>query len=131
MNAFILESHAKSIDHASRGCLKRDYLKFRIELAIQLIGDYHSSKRAGRKQSEASAQLERLNPTLGLFPVQAEKKLECIVCITKRQKKGLTRKEFRHESIIKCSHCDVHLCVHKDRVSKTITHLFANRIIIV
>ena len=78
MNAFILESHAKSIDHASRGRSKRDYLKFHIDLAIQLIGDCHSRKHAGRKQSEASAQLERLNPTLGHYPVQAEKKLECI-----------------------------------------------------
>ena len=110
----MIESDDKPVDHARRGRSKRDYLKFRIELATELIGTFCSRKRA-RTTSQSSAQLERLNHTLGHFPVQADRKLDCVVCNKKRQKEGLSRAGFRHESIIKCSHYDVHLCVHKDR----------------
>lgn len=122
LNAYILDSYAHPVQHALRGRSKRDFLKFRIELATQLIGNFRSRKRAGRRTSDESANLERLNLSLGHFPVQAEKKLECIVCRTQRQKQKLSRSELRHESIIKCSHCNVHLCVHKDRPCFTKYH---------
>ena len=32
-----------------------------------------------------------------------------------REKKGLTRKEYRHETHMMCSVCGVHLCITKDR----------------
>ena len=118
-NAYVLESYARPVQHALRGRSKRDYLKFRIRLATQLIGGFSSRKRQGRRQSDQSMQQER---PLGHFPVQASKKLECIVCRTKRQKEQLSRRELRHESIIKCSHCDIHLCVHKDRQCFTKYH---------
>ena len=122
LNSYILESYARPLEHALRGRSKRDYLKFRIELATQLIGGFSSHKRRGRRQSDESMQQERLNLSLGHFPVQASKKLDCIVCRTKREKLHLSRAELRHESIIKCSHCNVHLCVHRDRPCFTKYH---------
>ena len=50
--------------------------------------------------------MERLNATLGHWPV---------VCSECRQKHGLPRQGNRHETRQKCSNCNVHLCVDKER----------------
>ena len=46
LNTYVIESDAKPVDHARRGRSKRDYLKFRIELATELIGTFCSRKHA-------------------------------------------------------------------------------------
>ena len=59
LNAYILESHARPVQHALRGRNKRDFLKYRIELAHLLIADFSSRRRqAGRRLSEDSMNLE-------------------------------------------------------------------------
>ena len=112
LNAHILEKHAKPLEHALRGRKKRDFLRFRIELAEELIGSFRSRKRSGRRRS---ADCERLKTELGHWPVQVRKKLECVVCNTKRSKLKLARSQYRHESRLKCSQCNVHLCIDQER----------------
>ena len=60
-------------------------------------------------------ELDRLNVQLGHRPIRVERKLECIVCATKRNKLNLTRQEMRHESRIKCSKCNGHLCIEENK----------------
>ena len=94
LNSYVLESHAKPVEHALRGHQKRDFLRFRIELAEALIETFQNRKRAGRRRSGESHQEERLNPELGHWPIQVSKKLECVVCNIKRQKQHLSRSEL-------------------------------------
>ena len=115
LNAYILDSHVRPLEHALRGRRKRDYLSFRIELAEQLIGTFRSRQRSGRRSSGEHAQAERLNPVLGHWPISTTNKLDCTVCTKRRHKLGLARAGNRHESRIKCSHCNVHLCVDQER----------------
>ena len=115
LNAYVLESHAKPLEHALHGRQKRDFLRFRVELAEQLIGSFRSRKRAGRRPSAESQQEERLKPELGHWPLQVHNKLECVVCNMKSSKQHLSRSEYRHESRFICSHCNVHLCIAEDR----------------
>ena len=112
LNAYILERHAKPLQHALRGRNKRDFLRFRLELAEQLIGTFRSRKRAGRRRSTES---DRLKPQLGHLPIQVANKLECVVCNTRRAKLKLTRSQLRHETRFKCTHCNVHLCIDQNR----------------
>lgn len=37
LNAYILEKHAKPLEHALRGRRKRDFLRFRIELEEEIL----------------------------------------------------------------------------------------------
>ena len=115
LNAYVLDSHVRPLEHALRGRKKRDYLSFRIELAEMLIGTFRSRQRAGRRVSAEHSQLDRLNPALGHWPVSATNKLDCVVCSLRRKKQGLPRAGNRHESRIKCCHCNVHLCVDQER----------------
>ena len=115
LNAYVLESHTKPLEHALRGRSKRDFLRFRLQLAEELIGSFRSRKRAGRRRSDEHEQAARLKPHHGHWPVQVTSKLDCVVCSTIRQKRKLPRGEMRHESRIRCSYCNVALCVHQDR----------------
>ena len=115
LNAYVLDSYYRTAQHQAQGRRKRDYLTFRLELAEELIGGFSSRKRAGRRRSDENQQLDRLNIELGHLPVAVQQKLECTVCNMKRQKLGMSRSQFRHESQIVCSVCKVHLCIHIDR----------------
>ena len=42
LNAYVLESHAKLVEHALQGRHKRDFLCFRLELAEELFGIFRS-----------------------------------------------------------------------------------------
>ena len=52
--------------HTPSGMLSED---IQSELATQLIGGFCSRKCVGRRQSDESAQQEKLNLSLGYFPV--------------------------------------------------------------
>ena len=84
-------------------------------MAHQLIGSFHFRQRARCPSSGERATAARLNVQLNHWPVQVEKKLECVVCNTKRTKQQLRRSEMRHESGFICSQCNVHLCISSDR----------------
>ena len=89
------------------------YLRFKLELAEQLIGDYR--KRAYKGRPRTTARETRLDTTLNHCPEYSEKLLECVVCNAVRQSKNLTRSQYRHETHLMCSLCGVHLCVAKGR----------------
>ena len=104
MNAFILNNATFPSLYAQRGHSKRDFLAFRLDVAKQLIGGFHSRRKsAGRPRSLEYQDVDRLNMQLGHWPVKVDKKLECVVCATKRNTLHLSRHEMRHESRIKCS----------------------------
>ena len=44
-------------------------------------------------------------------PGQVAKKLECVVCNTRRAKLKLTQSQVHHETRFKCTHCNFHLCI--------------------
>ena len=119
-NAFILNSITfPSLYRHS----KRDFLAFRLDVAKQLIGSFQSRQRsAGWPWSVEYQELDRLNVQLGHWPIRVERRLECIVCATKRNKLNLTRQEMHHEIRIKCSKCNVHLCIEENRECFTKYH---------
>ena len=119
-NAYLLERYSNSSLYIPRR--KQSYLSFRIDGANQLIGSYCFCLRAGRQRSAESDET-RLNPTLGHWPIQDTKKLECTACVTTREKLNLTRKDLRHETKTKCSHCKVHLCINNDRNCFKLYHI--------
>ena len=93
----------------------RDYLAFRIALAEELVGSFRGRRHIGRPRSLESQRLERLDTSLGHWPVVVQEKRVCVVCSKVREKRGLTRNQYRHESRVTCSVCKVHLCVTSER----------------
>ena len=110
LNSYIIEGFFRS-DHQSRGSKKKDLVAFRFELAEQLIGLYRGRKRPGRHRSH---EMDRLKPELSHLPV-AVTPHDCVVCSTKGRKQHLSRFEYRHKTNFVCSHCNVALCITKDR----------------
>ena len=95
---------------------KYDYLDFRYALAEELIGSFSSRARAGRPRSLDHQQAPRLDSSKSHLTIIDGPKRECVVCQKIREVKGLKReKGARHESQIRCSECDVHLCCTKER----------------
>ena len=102
-------------EHWSHRKMKHEgsFLRFKLELAEQLIGDYHG--RANRGRPRTAARDVRLDTTLDHCPEFNDKKLECVVCNAVRCKRNVSRSEYRHETHFSCSLCNVHLCISKDR----------------
>ena len=90
-----------------------DFLQFSLNLATQLIGTMKKSSR-GRTQSVDRTKLLRLDNSKGHLPGVAPR-CRCAVCCKVREKRDLTKHEYRHESCIKCSVCEVHLCLNEKR----------------
>ena len=111
LNAYILDCDLHPLQHSLCGRNKRDYLAFRLQLAEELIGGFTSRKRAGRPRSGDHLDCQRLTPDIGHWPQYCEKIRDCVVCSKKKAKFGSPR----HETHMKCSHCDVHLCVNRCR----------------
>lgn len=89
------------------------YLKFRITLAEQLVGSFTSRAPIGRPRRSLPCQ--RLDITLGHWSEVGDDKKDCVVCIEVRQRKGLTRSQYRHETRTVCMYCKVHLCNVRER----------------
>ena len=64
-----------------------------------LIGSYSGRKRAGHPQLEDKG--ERLNLSLGHFPVKSKDGRRCVVC---------NSHGVHHDTWCSCSVCKVHLC---------------------
>lgn len=62
LNTYILERHVKPLGHQLREHKKRDFMRFRTEVAEELIGTFRSRKRAGRRRS---SEMDRLKVELG------------------------------------------------------------------
>ena len=111
LNAYVLYKTVPSTSPVK----KVDYLHFRLGLAESLIGSFSSRKRVGRQRSEEHLAEDRLNKALDHWPENAGARRLCVVCSKHGQVHHLTRLECRHESNFRCSHCKVHLCIHKER----------------
>ena len=115
LNAYVLDGLAFPQLHAQRGSEKRDFLSFRLDVAMGLISSFRSKKRAGSPSSGEYSDLHRMDVQLGHWPVGTKWKAECVVCSTKRTKLHLQRSDCRHKSRVVCSYCNVHLCIDDDR----------------
>ena len=109
LNAYVLDKHIRT------GRARRDYLAFRIELAEALVGSFRGRARIGRPRSVSHQYELRLDATKRHWPVAAAVKRDCEVCMKVRTHHGWTRQQYRHESSIMCSECNVCLCVTRDR----------------
>jgi len=96
----------------NRSAKSPSYLHFRLELLHRLISGYHGRSRRGRPS--LSVYEPRLDQSLQHLPTYGSS-LECVVRNKVHEKRGLTRKEYRHETHMMCSVCGVHLCITKDR----------------
>ena len=94
---------------------KSDFLSFRLQIAEQLLYGYSSRKKAGHPRSSEYNNLTRLNIELGHWPIKVEEKKDCKLCAIRGNKQNLPRSEWRHQSRVKCSACDVHLCLENER----------------
>ena len=108
-NAYIIDQHDKV------GSKKGDFLFFRIALAEELIGTFTTRVHSAGRPRTTTVEEIRLDCPKPLLPVVDGPKLECVVCCKVREVRGLTRREYRHESQIQCSLCGVHLCVAASR----------------
>ena len=113
LNAYQLWKHARK--HWSRQKMKKkgSFLHFRLDLAEQLIGNYH--RKAYRGRPRTAAWEVRLDTTLDHCPEFNDKTLECVVCNAVRSKRNVGRSECRHETHFSCSLCNVHLCICMNR----------------
>ena len=113
LNAYIIQKDGRpSLDRK-----KHDYLEFRYALAKELIGSFSSrAVRVGRPRSLETQQALRLESTKSHLPIIDGPKRDCVVCLKVKEVRGLKReKGARHESQIRCSECNVHLCCTKER----------------
>ena len=93
---------------------KHDYLEYRFVLAEELIGSFSSrANRLGWPRSVDSQESLRKDSSKSYLPIIDRPKCECEVCKKVREVRGLKEKGARHESQIRCSVCDVHLCCNK------------------
>ena len=73
-------------DPSLQGRRRRDFLHFHLEVAEQLIGNFHFQQRSGHPPGPEHAPPSRLDKQLGHYPIEETKKLECVVCSAKRVK---------------------------------------------
>lgn len=115
-NAYVLEGSV--IKHERPGKRKRDLLKFKPDLAHELIGQRRIRKRAGISRSVTSNQLLRLDGQNHLPVVGEGKDHVCVVCKEKHVKykdrnPGVSYAENpfkRCKTTIKCEKCEKYLC---------------------
>ena len=111
LNSYVVDGYVRTTEHSMKGRAKMDFLKFRLEVATDLVGSFSSRKRPGRRVSSSHDQHERLNPSLGHWPAYVESKSDCVVYAARITKHHIPRSDNRHESRVICSVCKVHpLC---------------------
>ena len=116
-NAYVLQGFF--LDHNPPGSRKRDFLAFREDLIMQLIGQWRASRsRPGRKRKALPSRLENVCH----LPVKGEgEDHTCEVC---REKFRRFKKANPHaprspsnpkmtKITFKCMQCDVYLCISR------------------
>ena len=78
----------------------------------ELIGSFTSRQRAvGPPRSLEHQQILMLDSTQSHLPIIDRPSRKCVVCNKVREVRKLTLSEYCHETNIKCTVCDVNLCV--------------------
>ncbi len=85
-----------------------------MHLAEELIGSFSSRAAMGRPRSLHHQQALRLDTSKSHLP-DVGSNHDCVVCCKIREVRKLKRCQFRHETRIKCSVCDVNLCLTSGR----------------
>ena len=101
MNADVLQKFRND------GIKEQDYLPFRLALAVELVGNSCRRSLGGRPRSMEHAQCLRIDNTQDHLPECVPFKRDNFVCAKVREKKKLTRQQYRHESCVICTTCDV------------------------
>ena len=116
LNAYVLQKFCND------RIKEQDYLAFRLALAVELVGNSCRRSLGGRPRSMEHAQCLRLANTQDHLPECVPFKRDCFVCAKVREKKKLSRQQYRHESCVKCNTCGCSLCLTKDRNCYKIYH---------
>ena len=106
-NAYVLKIYGQ----ADRTIKNSSFLDFCLELAAQLIGSFCGRSRVGRPRSQSPVDV-RLDQSRQLLLIMADKHIECNKV---RSSCGASRSSLRHESQVRCSSCNVALCLNKKR----------------
>ena len=107
-NAYVLKIYGQ----AGRTIKNPSFLDFRLELAAQLIGSFCGRSRVGRPRSQSPVDV-RLDQNRQHLPIIADKHIQCVVCNKVRSSCGASRSSLQHESQVRCSSCNVALCLNK------------------
>ena len=108
LNAYVLDKHTRV------GRSMRDYLRFRLALAEELVGSFRGRSQVGSRWSLDQMDMMRLDQSLGYWPEVADRTLEYAMCLKIREMKGFARKDYKHESRFDCSVCKVRFCISKE-----------------
>lgn len=108
LNSFIIMRKAKP-------ACKQEFLRFRVNIAQQLIAGQSFRARIGRRISQPLSEVDALRLNGQFHPLEfTDSRLDCVVCAKVVQAQGLHRYE-RSKSGVKCTVCNVALCVNKQR----------------
>ena len=108
LNLFIMMRKAKP-------ACKQEFPRFRVNIARQLIAGKSFHARIGRRISQPLSEVGALRLNGQFHPLEfTDSRLDCVVCAKVVQAQGLHRNE-RSKSGVKCTVCNVALCVNKQR----------------
>ena len=86
-----MEAHVRPAEHAQKGMLRE---KFRLELAVKLLGTFSSRKHPGHPRSDEHARQTRLNHGLDHYPRSVAKAKRCVVSEGIRRRKKLPECDY-------------------------------------
>lgn len=93
----------------------KEFLRFRVNIARQLIAGQSFRARIGRRISQPLSEVDALRLNGQFHPLEfTDSRLDCVVCAKVVQAQGLHRYE-RSKSGVKCTVCNVALCDNKQR----------------
>ena len=99
---------------AKPACMQ-EFLRFRVNIARQLIAGQSFRARIGRRISQPLSEVDALHLNGQFHPLEfTDSRLDCVVCAKVVQAQELHRNE-RSKSGVKCTVCNVALCVNKQR----------------
>ena len=98
LNAYVLDGLAFPQCHAQKRSKKRDFLSFHLDVAMELVGSFHSRKWTGFPRSGKYSDLQRMDLQHSHWPVGTKRKAECVVCSKRRAKLHLQLSNCRHEN---------------------------------
>lgn len=108
LNSYIIMRKAKP-------ACKQEFLRFRVNIARQLIAGQSFRVRIGRRISQPLSEVDALRLNGQFHPLEfTDSRLDCVVCAKVVQAQGLHRYK-RSKSGVKCTVCNVALCVNKQR----------------
>ena len=108
LNSFIIMRRANPSS-------KQEFLRFRINIAPQLIAGQSFRARIGRHISQPLSEVDPLRLNGQYHPLEfTDSRRDCVVCAKVVQVQG-PHKNKRSKSAVQCEICKVRLCVNKQK----------------